>query len=306
MGKKPSIDALAARQHGVFNRRHAITNGFTYDQIRTRLASGEWIAIDVNVFALRSAPATWHRQLQAAILSRPVALAAGRSAGVLHGFSGFSHTRPEILVPFPGNARSPIARVIRSRHFERISTATVQGFPATSVAETIFTLSLTESAALLERVIDDQLAAKQLRIPDFDPIFERLENARLRNLPSLRRIVADRDRKAYQPPTTELERLLYQMLDRPELPDYERQLPIQYERLAATVDAFIPPWRIIVEGDGRRWHTRRADFERDRRRDNLAAAAGFLVVRFSYRMLHDDPDACFQTLIDSGSWRQSA
>ncbi|MFV1961178.1 MAG: endonuclease domain-containing protein, partial [Acidimicrobiia bacterium] len=208
--------------------------------------------------------------------------------------------------PFPGNARSPIARVIRSRHFDAISTVTVQGFPATSVAETVFTLSLTESPALLERVIDDQLAAKRLRIPEFDPILERLENARLRNLPALRRIVADRDRKAYQPPTTELERLLYQLLDRPDLPDYERQLPIQYESLTATVDAFIPAWRIIVEGDGRRWHTRRQDFERDRKRDNLAAAAGFLVVRFSYQMLRDDSDACFQTLIDAGGWRQSA
>lgn len=244
--------------------------------------------------------------MHAAIVSRPNAVAAGRSAGYLHGFPGFRQGKPEVLVPFEGNARSPLARIVRSRHFERVATVMIDGFASTSVAETVLTLSLRESANTLERIVDDRIAARALHITDFDQILERLINARQRGLPTLRRIVAERDSDAYQPPTSELERLLYRLLDRDELPDYSRQLPIDYPSMKATVDAYLPVWRSIVEGDGRRWHTRKADFERDRRRDNAAAAAGLLVIRFSYHMIRYEPDVCLQTLLDAGRFRQSA
>lgn len=300
------VDLLAARQRGVIGRSQALTCGMSGHQIRRRLESGEWWALDANAFALRSSTPTWERRMHAAIVSRPIALAAGRSAGYLHGFPGFRPGKPEILVPFRGNARSPLARVIRSRHFDRIATVTVDGFHCTSIAETVLTLSLRESPATLERVVDDRIAAGVLRIPDFDPILERLLDARQRGLPTLRRIVAERDSDAYQPPTTELERLLYDLLDREELPEYSRQLPIEYETERAIVDAYVPEWRMIVEGDGRRWHTRKADFERDRRRDNAAAAAGLVVIRFSYHMLLNDPDGCLQTLLGAGRFRATA
>ena len=300
------VDRLAARQHGVVGRSQALDCGLTSHQIRVRLESGEWWAVDANVFVLRSSPATWERKMHSAVVSRPKALVAGRSAGYLHDFTGFRPGKPEILVPFQGNARSPLARVIRSRHFDRVGTVEIEGFTCTSIAETVLTLSLRESAQTIERVVDDRIAAGSLRIPDFDPILDRLLKARQRGLPTLRRIVAERDSEAYQPPTTELERLLYELLDRAELPAYVRQLPISYPKTRATVDAYIPDWWMIVEGDGRRWHTRKADFERDRRRDNEAAAAGFLVIRLSYQMLRNDPGGCLQTLIDAGRFRATA
>ena len=300
------LDLLAARQHGVVGRSQALDCGLTGHQIRTRLESGEWLTLDANVFALRSSVPTWERKMHASLISRPRALVAGRSAGYLHHFPGFHAGRPEILVPFQGNARSPLARVIRSRHFDRIATTKVEGFQCTSIAETVLTLSLRESAQTIERVVDDRIAAGALRIPDFDPILERLLGARQRGLPMLGRIVAERDSEAYQPPTTELERLLYELLDSPEIPEYARQLPINYPTSTATVDAYIPKWRMIVEGDGRRWHTRKADFERDRQRDNAAAAAGLLVIRLSYQMLRNDREGCLQTLVDAGRFRATA
>ena len=51
------------------------------------------------------------------------------------------------------------------------------------------------------------------------------------------------------------------------------------------VDAFIPPWKLIVEADGRHWHTRVRDFEIDRGRDNLAVAHGLGVMRFTHSAL---------------------
>jgi very-short-patch-repair endonuclease len=270
------------------------------------VTSGDWLIITRGIYLLSGAPRTWEQRLQAAILDHPGSLAAGRSAGSLHGFEGFRQSRPEILVPFEGNARSSLARVIRSRHFDVVEAEEVRGYPTTSVAETILTLSLREHPPTIERIIDNQLARGKVTIPDFHPIIDRLQFARQPGLGALRRIVAARADDAYQPPTTELEHLLYRVLDRPEVPGYTRQLPIAYPQMDATVDAYIGVWRMITEADGRRWHTRKADFERDRERDNAAAAAGIVVVRFTYKMLRYKPEECLKTLLQAGQWRQPA
>ena len=195
--------------------------------------------------------------------------------------------------------------MVRSRYSDEVEVTNINGFVATSVAETIYTLTQRESTTTIERVIDDSLAAKKLKIEEFDPILDRLCLARVRGLPRLRRLVAARDAHGYKPPTSELERLLYDLLDTPEVPEVSPQLPIQYLGLRTVVDAYIAAWAMIVEGDSRRWHSREKDFEKDRARDNAAAGAGLVVVRFSYRMLRDDPHGCLATLIDSGAWRRN-
>ena len=51
-----------------------------------------------------------------------------------------------------------------------------------------------------------------------------------------------------------------------------------------------PRERVIVELDGRTYHARLDDFENDRRRDQLALAAGWRTVRFTWRQVTTDPD----------------
>jgi very-short-patch-repair endonuclease len=60
----------------------------------------------------------------------------------------------------------------------------------------------------------------------------------------------------------------------------------------------------LTEVDGRRWHTRRSDFERDRERDQRAQMHGFEVTRFSYRQLTHRPDHAREVLAAIG--RESA
>ena len=38
-------------------------------------------------------------------------------------------------------------------------------------------------------------------------------------------------------------------------------MPMRNQLVVATVDAYRPVWRLIMEGDGRRWHTRNADHQ---------------------------------------------
>jgi very-short-patch-repair endonuclease len=193
--------------------------------------------------------------------------------------------------------------VIRARHFDRVGTEEVAGFPCTNVAETILTLSMRLPPSLIERYLDDRLAGRALKIQDFHPILERLEFARQPGLRPLRRIISSRADDAYQPPATELERLLYRLLANPAIPPSERQVPFAYPSATATVDAYISRWRLIVEADGRRWHTREQDFQRDRERDHAALAAGLVVVRFTWKMLRYQPEDCLRILLDVGKAR---
>jgi REase_MTES_1575/Transcriptional regulator, AbiEi antitoxin len=53
---------------------------------------------------------------------------------------------------------------------------------------------------------------------------------------------------------------------------------------------------LIVEIDGFRFHSTRSAFERDRRRDAELAAAGFRVLRVTWRQLRDEPFAVIARL----------
>ena len=57
------------------------------------------------------------------------------------------------------------------------------------------------------------------------------------------------------------------------------------------VDAVWPQNRLVVEVDGYAYHGNRAAFERDRRKDAALTAAGYRVVRITWRQLEDEPHA---------------
>lgn len=301
MHQDRGLDDFAARQYGVFSLQQARSVGLSPSMIETRIKNGAWIRLAPAVYALSSAPPKWERQMAAAVLSRPGAVVAGSSAAYLHGLDGFNPGRPVIMIGPSGNARSQIARVIRCRNFSDIRRTRVQGFETEHPVETIVTLSRELKAARLERLVDDCLVAST-----FDP--DELADATERRgaspgVATLRRIASARLPDAYEPPVSELERLLHTVLDDMRIPPAQRQIPFDFPTVRMTVDVYLPAWRLIVEADGRRWHSRLEDFERDRRRDNAATAHGYGVLRFTYRMLRRRPDECLETLLQTGRAR---
>jgi very-short-patch-repair endonuclease len=55
------------------------------------------------------------------------------------------------------------------------------------------------------------------------------------------------------------------------------------------VDAFWPAERLIVEVDSREFHLNGRAFEADRLKDAELVAAGYRVIRVTYRQLKQDP-----------------
>jgi very-short-patch-repair endonuclease len=305
MGDSRQIDRLASRQHGVFSGSQLREAGFDKHAVARRLASGEWRQFDYRVFGLSSAAPTWERQLWIALLSRPRAVLGGRSAAHLLGFPGFSRSRPVIVVPGSANARSQIAKVIRSEHFDELEVERVRGFPVTSAAETLLTLVGEMSAIRFEQLLDELLLSGKLKLERLERVAKRESGRRRRGITLLRALLEDRLSDASSHDASYLERLLERLLRKLEIPKWLREYPFSLDGRENRVDVYVPLWRLVIEADGRNWHARVRDFEEDRRRDNELAARGIQVIRLTYRMLKFDPEGCRQTILAVGRVRSA-
>lgn len=305
MGESSQIDRLAARQHGVFNRRQARDAGFDHNAVGRRLDNGTWLKLDHSVYCVASAKPTWMRQLWAAFLSRPRALIGGRSAAALHGLEGFGPGRPVIVVPGSANARSNLARVIRAEYFDQIETVRIGGLPVTSVEETIVTLASDLTVGKMEKVLDEAILSGTLRVEVIQPIIERELGRRRKGIVSLRDLVEERAPWAPSVDSTYLEALLEKLLAGAPIPQWEREHPFTIGGVSSRVDVYVRLWSLVIEADGRAWHARVAAYETDRARDNALAAQGIQVIRLTYKMLTEDSEGCLATILQTGRVRSA-
>ncbi len=303
MGEQREIDRVASHQYGVISSAQVSRAGFDQNAIHRKLESGAWIRMCSGVYALASAPPKWERQMTAAILSRPRAIAGEDSSAYLHGLNGFGPRKPVIIVPWSSSGRSTIARVVRTVFFNSLGRDRQLGIPTTNVAETLLGVARWVGRAKLELLFDDALAAGKVILEDFDPILDRIEGGRVQGARPFRELVLDRSVNAPQVGSSYLERLLERLLEESDIPDWVREFPFSVRGEPARADFYIPAWRLVVEVDGRRWHTRKADFESDRSRDNELATQGIQVLRFSYQMLKSAPEQCLATIRQTGRVR---
>ncbi len=89
---------------------------------------------------------------------------------------------------------------------------------------------------------------------------------------------------------SELEDLLAEVLDYHRLPRPTRQRNVGgLEERIGRVDFLYQTERVVIEADGRKNHTALLDREGDAWRDLELTAAGFTVVRVTWRQLKNDP-----------------
>jgi very-short-patch-repair endonuclease len=137
--------------------------------------------------------------------------------------------------------------------------------------------------AAIEHVIVDRQAS-------FGQIAEVLRRVRRRGKPGVRKLVATLDSlDGEPPPSSQLERLLHAAARRAGV-RIVRQHPLPWDRepIVGVVDAAIVESRLILESDGRSWHTRMQDQSRDARRDREAARRGWQTLRFVWGDLDRD------------------
>jgi very-short-patch-repair endonuclease len=204
-----------------------------------------------------------------------------QSAAALWGIRQTSRTRVEVSRPAGG-------RSTRRIRFHRSSVPqderTVKdGIPVTTVARTIFDLAAEVPQRVVERAINeaeflelwdevalDHLLTRYLRRPGTRPVREAL---------AARRKGATRTR-------SDLEEAFLSLLAREALPRPEVNATLYgYE-----VDFLWREHGLVVETDGRAAHGTVQSFESDRERDRILQAAGWRVIRITWRQLERTPD----------------
>lgn len=300
--KDRAIDGLARKQHGAFHLRQAVRVGFTRGERRSRLANGAWVRLlDSQVFALPSHPGTWLRQCMAATLSVPGGAISGPAAAPLLAFPGWPRAALEVCTRRGTTHDSPFATVRELKTVGRLTV--VDGIRVVSPADCMIQLAPQLDAPTLGDLIDDVSVGRRTFLSELRDRYAGLAHSRMPGLARVGEALEARG-DGFVPPTSELNRRLRHFLGAVALPPvvYEHS-PFWVSPGEQLVDAWIEDWGLIVEADGRAWHTRVRDFERDRERDAEALCHGVATLRLSWHKLVHRTVWCRNTLLAVGAGR---
>lgn len=162
------------------------------------------------------------------------------------------------------------------------------GLPITVVERTVIDLAAVLPQGHLERIVDRALAAGLLDIESLARLFEQLARKGKPGTARMRTILAARQ-IGYETTDSELERRLLKVIVESDLPEPTKQFRPEWLRPTnGRVDFAYPEFKLIIEGDSRRWHLLMNSFEIDRQRDNSAQIAGWRVLRFTWRQIIDE------------------
>ena len=87
------------------------------------------------------------------------------------------------------------------------------------------------------------------------------------------------------------------VLTGPGMPPFLRQFRVALPHKTVWLDAAVPELLVAIELDGAAFHGDPDARERDTRRDVALAALGWVVLRFSYRRLTSEPEACRREIL---------
>jgi very-short-patch-repair endonuclease len=278
---------LATTQLGVWTFLQAERRGANRALASRRVLSGQWTRKYPDVFVFPSWVSTLEGEALAGAWGLRDGLASRETAAYLQSVE--SARRGPVEITVGRGAHQPRPFRVREARWLPASDRSVAGkVPCTSLARTLVDLAELWPEARLSSAWDDALRTHRTSVG-------RLQDTALplagRGHPSteLLRLLLDQRDDGDPPPDSELERVLYEVVDTGGYGPVSRQMPLEALcGLPGRVDGYLPCVGLVLEADGRRWHTRVLDFERDHARNNEVQAEGIFVARFSYRMLMDD------------------
>lgn len=273
-----AILTLAGAQHDVVARWQLIQLGLSRKAIAHRIDVGRLHPLHRGVYAVgRPSVSPRGRMLAAVLACGPTAVLSHQSAAGLLELVSTTRVRADVTVPGPGHRRQKRIRVHRVRALAREDLAVVDGIPTTSVARTLVDLAGELNAAAERRAVEQADRSGRL---DPGAVGRALGRARTRRgTGKLRRIMADYSQPV--PVRSELERRFLELILQAGLPR-----PRVNTRVAGLeVDFFWAQWRLVVELDGRAYHSDPRSFERDRVRDARLQRARCRVLRVTHRRM---------------------
>lgn len=285
---RPAVWALARKQHGVVARRQLLELGVHPQAIKHRVAAGRLHPVHRGVYAIGRPGLTQEGRWMAAVLAcGPAACLSDGSAAALWGIRGPAQGPIEVSVRGRSGRRRPGIRIHLRQHLGPEDIRMHRGIPVTSPVRTLVDLGGSLQPAALEAAVNE---ADRLDLIDPERLREAIE--RHAGEVGVRRLRSVLDRHTYRFSESALERRFLSLLRDSDLPIPETQSQVNGYR----VDFHWPDFGLIVETDGLRYHRTPARQARDRRRDQVHAAAGMTQLRFSHAQVANQPEVVVATL----------
>ena len=280
--------ALAARQHGVVTTADLHRCGLGSPAIARLAGAGVFQRLHRGVYLVGFSQPPAARAMAALLACGPEAALSHSSAATIW------EIRPAadgvIHVIHPGSARAHTGVRPHRMKLEPRDVTRRLGLRVTRPTRTLLDLASMLDARELARALEE---AQVRRLVDTTELRELLARAgpRHRGSPALRNALSALD-AAPSLTRSEAERRLLELVRAARLP-----APLTNVRVGRhEVDLLWRAQRLVIEVDGFRFHGGRAAFERDRRRDGALLAAGYRVLRVTWRELTDAPEAVIATL----------
>ena len=286
------IMARAARRVGVCLRSELIDAGITPKAIECRRGSGMLQVLGRGVY-LVDGLSDDRTPLYRAQALLPSGILGAETAGAIGGLAvdpAAIERGVDVLIGTRLNRRVTGVRLLRRRLMPADCDVTeVDGLHLTRPARTIIDLSAVVGPARLAHVVERAIADGLVSVGELVACFDSVARQGVNGIGKLRPVLADYvDRE----PVSEsaLERATARMLGEYGIDGFIGQYrPPWFDGRRGVVDFAHPELRIVLEADGLRWHTRRGDRINDSRRDRVAAANGWAVIRVTWAEVTERP-----------------
>lgn len=289
-GLDERLGLIARRQRGAVSRAQALGIGASDPALQRRVRSGRWQRVAPGVYVVAGAPPSWMLDVWIAYLAvGPPATVTHETALRLHGIADLPAYPITLTLPHGRRQRVPGAFVHQIDDLRPHRVTSVAGLPVSRPERAVVEIAATTGQERLAQVLDDVVAAKQA---SYAQVAACLHEVARPGKPGAAKLAGLLDARGdgHVPPQSRLEEALFTALAAGGLPPPRRQFPLPGRgAVEGLVDAAYPDARLIVEADGRRWHTRMSDLRRDHQRDVEAARAGWLTLRFVYEQIVHAP-----------------
>ena len=283
-GEEAIIGRLGRSQHGAMSLAQLTEAGVSRRAVERRLRRGQLVRLGSGLYVVNGTPTSIRRDMHVALLAtNRLAALSHESAGELHHFSYMPRGRVVVTVSRSAQYRIPADRVHRKADLRPEHIVVVDGLRSTSRARTMVDVAAALGRRRLERVLDDQLASGDLTYDAIVVMFNSLARRGRDGIGLLRPLLEVRG-DGYVAPSSLLEARFLELVRDHCLPEPSRQHlpPWAVVDGIGRVDFAYPQRRLLVEVDGRRWHSRDQANEEDRFRDQQAVATGWRVLRYTW------------------------
>ena len=211
-----------------------------------------------------------------------------KSAAQLHNIPPIPKGKAVVTVHARTTHSYPGVTVHRSLDLAPDHMVMVADLRTTNIARTLIDLAAVCEKGMVAHAMDEMLSSGRVRIGELVSVFEETARPGRTGSKTIRELLDERVGDELVS-ASRLEQVGMDLFERGGIPRPVWQFPAPWNP-DERIDFAWPTCFAGVEGDGRRWHTKVADFERDRRRDRLSLLHRWTILRFTWFDFTKRPD----------------